>query len=120
MPSEPPDGSWWLWWLTATSLLKAVFAALNEHSEKVQFKKVESNPAECAVSSATIEVEIDTEIGLMFECPAILLTGGSQRLFTRVINSLISVPHRKTTFVDLEQVRCAVQETSLISPQQMK
>jgi hypothetical protein len=52
----------------------------------------------------------------MFNCPGIPLSGGSQRLFTKIINSLISIPHRKSTFVNLERIRCAVEEISNITP----
>src|ERR1700761_6754149 len=47
-------------------LLQAVLAALNEHSGKIQFKKIESNPARHALNPTKIEVEINTEIDLMF------------------------------------------------------
>jgi hypothetical protein len=95
-------------------LLQAVFAASNEDSGRIQFKKVESNPAKYTISPTKIDFEIDTEIDLIFNCPGIPLYGGSQRLFTKIINTLILIPHCKSTFVNLEQIRCAVQEFSNI------
>jgi hypothetical protein len=94
-----------------------VFAALKEHSAKIQFKKVDSNPARLILTSVTPnEVELDTEIDLMFTCPGILLSGGSQRLFTKIINNLVPVPPRKTTLINLERVRYAIEDHSNFSP----
>jgi hypothetical protein len=59
-------------------LLQAVFAASNERSGRIQFKKVETNPAKCALSLTKINVEIDTEIDLMFNCQGIPIYRGSQ------------------------------------------
>jgi hypothetical protein len=97
-------------------LLQAVFAASNERSGRIQFKKVETNPAKCALSLTKINLVIDTEIDLMFNCPGIPISCGSLRLFTKIINSLTTIPHRKSTFVNLERIRCAVQEFSNIAP----
>jgi hypothetical protein len=97
-------------------LLQAVLAASNEHSARIQLKKVESNPAKYTLSTTKVDVEIDTEIDLMFSCPGIPIYGGSQRLFTKIINSLTMIPHRKSTFVNLERIRCAVKECSNITP----
>jgi hypothetical protein len=80
-------------------LLQAVFAASKEHSGKIQFKKVESNRAKYTLSPTKIDIEIDTEVDLMFNCPGIALYDGSQRLFTKIINSMILIPHCKSTFV---------------------
>jgi hypothetical protein len=42
-------------------LLHAVFAASNEHSGRIQFKKVESNPAKYILSLTTITADVSTE-----------------------------------------------------------
>ena len=55
-------------------LLKAVFAALNERVARVQLKKVSENQAKLLRDSNTRDVEVDTEIDLMFECPGVLLS----------------------------------------------
>jgi hypothetical protein len=47
-------------------LLQAVLAASNEHSARIQLRKVESNPAKYTLSTTKVDVEIDTEIDLMF------------------------------------------------------
>ncbi|KAJ6593712.1 hypothetical protein B0H19DRAFT_921444 [Mycena capillaripes] len=52
----------------------------------------------------------------MFNCPGIPLYGGSQRLFTKIITSLTLIPHCKSTFVNLEQICCTVEEFSNITP----
>ena len=97
-------------------LFQAVLAALNEHAGKIQFKKIELNPARHAVNPRKIEVEIDTEIDLMFSRPGIPLASGSQRLFTKIINTLNLIPRRKSTFVNLERIRCAVEDACHITP----
>jgi hypothetical protein len=97
-------------------LLQAVIAALKEHSARVQFKKIASNPAKCASNSTMSEIEIETEVDVSFNSPGILLSGGTQRHFTQIINGLTPIPHRKTTSINLERIRCAVQGISNLSP----
>jgi hypothetical protein len=41
---------------------------------------------------------------------------GSQRKFTKIIRSLKPVPQRKPTLIDLDRIRCAVQEISDFTP----
>jgi hypothetical protein len=50
-------------------LFKAVFAALNERVARIQFKKVTDNQAKFLTQTQPQDVEIDTDIDLMFECP---------------------------------------------------
>ncbi|KAJ6452006.1 hypothetical protein C8R47DRAFT_998274 [Mycena vitilis] len=45
-----------------------------------------------------------------------LLSAGSQRLFTKVIKSLQSKSECKSTFVNLDRVRCSVQKISGYTP----
>jgi hypothetical protein len=66
-------------------LLGAVFAMLNERVACIQFKKVSDNRALFLRSESICIVEIDTEIDLMFDCPGILISQGSQRSFTKII-----------------------------------
>jgi hypothetical protein len=97
-------------------LVRAVFAMLNERVARVQFKKVSDNRALFLRSEPIRTVEIDTEIDLMFECPGILLSQGSQRFFTKVIRMLRPKPHRNSTFINLDRIRCSVQEVSNYTP----
>ncbi|KAJ6474168.1 hypothetical protein C8R45DRAFT_1054783 [Mycena sanguinolenta] len=52
----------------------------------------------------------------MFELPGIPLHRGSQRSFTKIIRRMRPKPLRKSTFVNLDRIRCAVEETSNYSP----
>lgn len=76
----------------AFHLLKAVIARLNERVACIQFKKVTINHAKFLLNTHTRTDEIDTEIDLMFECPGILLSHGSQRLFNKIIRNLQPKP----------------------------
>jgi hypothetical protein len=69
-------------------LLKAVFAALNERIARIQFNKSEDNAAKLLTHIQMRTIEMDTEIDLMFECPGIPLSQGSQRLFNKIIRKL--------------------------------
>ncbi|KAJ7778039.1 hypothetical protein DFH07DRAFT_730956 [Mycena maculata] len=48
----------------------------------------------------------------MFSCPGILISQGSQRVFTKIIKGRRSKPFRKITFINLDRIRCSVQEVS--------
>ncbi|KAJ7081659.1 hypothetical protein C8R44DRAFT_652970 [Mycena epipterygia] len=48
----------------------------------------------------------------MFECPSVLLSLGSQRFFTKVIRMLKPRPNQKSTFINLDHIRCSVEEIS--------
>ncbi|KAJ7772302.1 hypothetical protein B0H16DRAFT_1768950 [Mycena metata] len=52
----------------------------------------------------------------MFECPGVLISKGSQRFFTQTIRGMRSKPHRKSTFINLDRTRCAIQEISGYTP----
>ncbi|KAJ6562962.1 hypothetical protein B0H10DRAFT_1844181 [Mycena sp. CBHHK59/15] len=52
----------------------------------------------------------------MFESPGMLLSRGSQRVFTKIICSLHSTPHWKSMFVNLDRIRCTVEEISSYTP----
>jgi hypothetical protein len=93
-------------------LLRAVFAALNERVARIQFKIVSVNPAKHLTNILSETIEIDTEVDLMFECPGILLSQGSQRFFTKIIRKSRPRPQRQSTFVNLDRIRCSVQEIS--------
>jgi hypothetical protein len=95
---------------------KAVFAALNERVDRIQFKKVTDNQAKFLTQTQRQDVEIDTEIDLMFECPGIPLSHGSQRLFTRILCKLHTKPEQKSIFVSLDSIRCSVEEISNYTP----
>ncbi|KAJ7347198.1 hypothetical protein DFH08DRAFT_808957 [Mycena albidolilacea] len=69
-------------------LLKAVFAMLNERVAQIQFKKVVDNHAKSLSTEQIRTTQVDTEIDVMFECPGVLLSQGSQRYFTKIIRKL--------------------------------
>ncbi|KAJ7243831.1 hypothetical protein B0H12DRAFT_1022826 [Mycena haematopus] len=52
----------------------------------------------------------------MFELSGIPLAGGSQRLFTKIIRKLESRPKRKSTFINLDRIRCSIEEVSNYTP----
>jgi hypothetical protein len=56
--------------------VKAVLTALKERVAKIKFKV--DNPTRFATNVA---LEVDTEIDIMFECPGVPLSEGSQRYF---------------------------------------
>ncbi|KAJ7737968.1 hypothetical protein B0H16DRAFT_1465995 [Mycena metata] len=91
---------------------RAVLGALNERCGRVRFKKVLQNPALTLKSQAAQTASLDTDIDMMFNCPVILISNGTQRLFTKIINSLKPSPCRKTTEINLDRIRCCVQEAS--------
>lgn len=97
-------------------LLRSVFAMLNERVARIQFKKVSNNRAKFLTSGHIRAVQIESEIDRMFECLGVLLSQGSQRFFTRVIRMLRPKPHRKSTFINLDQIPCSVQEISKYTP----
>ncbi|KAJ7266133.1 hypothetical protein C8J57DRAFT_1068982 [Mycena rebaudengoi] len=91
-------------------------AALNEWVARIRFRTVDENPAKRLTAEPTSSVVIDTEIDVMFNCPGIALSEGSQRSFTRIIKALRTRPHRKSTFTNLERVRCSIGEFSDFVP----
>ncbi|KAJ6506684.1 hypothetical protein C8R45DRAFT_1050932 [Mycena sanguinolenta] len=48
----------------------------------------------------------------MFNCPGVLLKNGTQRYFTKAINALKPHPHRKSTEINLDRIRCSIKEVS--------
>ncbi|KAJ6601985.1 hypothetical protein DFH09DRAFT_1069528 [Mycena vulgaris] len=88
-------------------LFKAVFAALNERVAQTQFKQATNMfPVILGIDSCSqLEVEIDTQIDLMFSCPGILISQGSQRIFTKIIKGRRSEPIRKAAFINLDRTR---------------
>ncbi|KAJ6530105.1 hypothetical protein B0H19DRAFT_967923 [Mycena capillaripes] len=52
----------------------------------------------------------------MFNCPGILLSSGSQRSFTKVINSLKARPYRKSMEINPDRIRSCIYEASNYSP----
>lgn len=97
-------------------LWRAVLAALNERCGRVQFKKVTPNPATALKFQPGNPVVLDTDIDIMFNCPGVMLSNGTQRFFTKVINSLKAPPLRKSTESNLDRIRCCIQEVSGYSP----
>ncbi|KAJ7872702.1 hypothetical protein B0H13DRAFT_1633742 [Mycena leptocephala] len=77
---------------------------------------VSNNPSKFVETGHRGTVQVDTEIDLMFQCPGILLSTGSQRIFTKIIRNLQPAPHRKFTFVNLDRIRCSVAEISHYTP----
>jgi len=67
-------------------------------------------------NTAAQPIEIDTQVDLMFECPGILLSQGSQRYFHKIIWNLQPRYVRKGTFINLDRIRCAVYEISKYTP----
>ncbi|KAJ7839656.1 hypothetical protein B0H13DRAFT_1650072 [Mycena leptocephala] len=80
------------------------------------FKSVSDNLAKYIKTKHDSAIQVDTEIDLMFQCPGILLSTGSQRIFTKIIRSLRPRPYRKFTFTNLDRIRCSVQEISQYTP----
>jgi hypothetical protein len=78
--------------------------------------KVTNNPATFEPFQQASVIEMDTEIDVMFECPGILLSQGSQHLFSKIIQSLKPKPHRKVAFTNLDQIRCSIAEVSKYTP----
>jgi hypothetical protein len=101
-------------------LLKSVLAMLNERVARIHFRKVTDNRAKALRGDRPRTVEIDTEIDLMFESPGMLLSHGSQRFFTKIIRKLRPRIQRKSTFVNLDRVRCSIQEISNYTPTDQK
>jgi hypothetical protein len=97
-------------------LLRAVIAELNEGVAKIQFSKVSDNHARFLTKIRPRAVEIDTNIDIMFECPGILLSHGSQKIFYKILRSLRPRTHRKSTFINLDRIRCSIQEISKYMP----
>ncbi|KAJ6507644.1 hypothetical protein DFH09DRAFT_942844 [Mycena vulgaris] len=52
----------------------------------------------------------------MFSCPGILISQGSQRIFTKIIKGSRPEPLRKATFINLDRIRCSVYEVSDYTP----
>ncbi|KAJ7926692.1 hypothetical protein B0H13DRAFT_1599414 [Mycena leptocephala] len=52
----------------------------------------------------------------MFQCPGILLSTDSQKIFTRIFRNLQPSPYRKSTFVNLDRIRCSIEEISHYTP----
>jgi ribonuclease HI len=83
---------------------------------KTQFKKVVDNLAKVSTNEIIEPVEIDTEVDLTFENPGMLLSRVSQRAFTNIIRSLWVRPYRKSTFINFDHIRCAVDEMCGYTP----
>ena len=66
-------------------LFKAVFAALNERVATTRFMQTTITFPVPADIYSHPPLEVDTQIDLMFSCPGILISQGSQRLFTKII-----------------------------------
>jgi hypothetical protein len=97
-------------------LLKAVFAALNERVARTQFKQM-TNPFPVTLGPEKCPpLEVDTEIDSTFNCPGMLISQGSQRIFTKIIKSWKTAPLRKATFINLDRIRCSVNEISGWTP----
>ncbi|KAJ6491239.1 hypothetical protein DFH09DRAFT_1105065 [Mycena vulgaris] len=88
-------------------LFKAVFAALNERVARTQFKQtMDTFPASLDLDTDLCPpLEIDTQLDLMFSCPGILISQGSQRIFTKIIKGSRPEPLRKATFINLDRIR---------------
>lgn len=95
---------------------RAVLGALNERCGRVRFKKVTHNPAATLKSQSADAVLLNTDIDMMFNCPGVLISHGTQRYFTKVISSLKISPHRKSTETNLERIRCCIKDISNYSP----
>jgi hypothetical protein len=52
----------------------------------------------------------------MFNNPGILISQGSQRIFTKIIKGSHPEPLRKSTFINLDRIRCSVYEISDYTP----
>jgi hypothetical protein len=89
---------------------------LNERVAKTQFKKVSNNLAKVLANEIIGPVEIDTEVDLIFENPGMLLSRGSQRVFTNIIRSLQVRPYHKSTLINLDRICCAVDKMCGYTP----
>ncbi|KAJ7776419.1 hypothetical protein B0H16DRAFT_1302521 [Mycena metata] len=52
----------------------------------------------------------------MFELPGIRLKSGSQRIFTKAIKAMRPKPYRRSTFVNLDRTRSAIESISGYTP----
>jgi hypothetical protein len=83
---------------------------------RIQFKRTADNQAKFLRNLPVHTVEIDTQIDLMFECPGVRLSQGSQGYFYKIILKLHPQPERKSTFISLDRIRCSVLEISKYTP----
>ncbi|KAJ6597762.1 hypothetical protein DFH09DRAFT_903827 [Mycena vulgaris] len=99
-------------------LFKAVFAALNERGARTHFKQTtDTFPVTLNLDTDLCPpLKVDTQIDLMFSCPGILISQGSQRIFTQIIKGNHSEPFRKATFINLDRIRCSIYEISEYTP----
>jgi hypothetical protein len=97
-------------------LITAVIAKLKEQVARVEFKRVTLNQAKPLIETQLQIVKIETEIDCMFELPGIPLAHRSQRQFTKIIRKREPKPMRRSTFVNLDQIRCSVEEVSDCMP----
>jgi hypothetical protein len=97
-------------------LFKALFATLNERTARTQFKQTKITFPVTLSIDLYPPLEVDTQIDLMFSCPGILISQGSQRLFTKIIKGRRPQPFRKATFINLDHIRCSVHEQSEYTP----
>ncbi|KAJ7798043.1 hypothetical protein B0H13DRAFT_1933855 [Mycena leptocephala] len=97
-------------------LIKCVVSALQERSGKVYFKKVDTNPAVGLQNLNPTPTTVDTQSDIMFCTPGILLMEGSQCSFTKIIKSMREKPTRKSTTINLDRIRCCIEEAFQYRP----
>ncbi|KAJ7881455.1 hypothetical protein B0H13DRAFT_1891329 [Mycena leptocephala] len=97
-------------------LIKCVVSALQERSGKVYLKKVDTNPAVGLQNLNPTPTTVDTQSDIMFCTPGILLMERSQRSFTKIIKSMREKPTRKSTTINLDRIRCCIEEAFQYRP----
>ncbi|KAJ7506395.1 hypothetical protein B0H11DRAFT_1616740, partial [Mycena galericulata] len=97
-------------------LIKSLVSTLQERTGRTYFKKIKSNPAVQLSKLTPTPISLDIQTDLMFTNPGILRHQGSQRLFTKIIQSLKSRPTRKSATYNLDRVRCCINETFGFEP----
>jgi hypothetical protein len=91
-------------------LIKCAITALQERTGRTWFKKSHINPAVELKNLQGTPTTLDTETDMMFTSPGMLLKDGNQRLFTKIIQSLGSRPHRKSTACNLARIQSSIHE----------
>ncbi|KAJ6506347.1 hypothetical protein C8R47DRAFT_1192275 [Mycena vitilis] len=97
-------------------LIKCTIAAMQERTGRTRLARVRANPAiEMRTQSAT-PITVDTDIDVMFVTPGVRLQEGTQRSFTKIIQSLNDKPLRKSTENHLDRIRCCIADEFNFEP----
>ncbi|KAK6975034.1 hypothetical protein R3P38DRAFT_2787440 [Favolaschia claudopus] len=91
-------------------IIKSIIAHLQERSARTRFKVAKFTGLHDANSSDYLSISLDTQPDLMFSSPGILLSVGSQRLFTKMIVTMKRHSSRKSTISNLDRTRHCVND----------